>query len=213
MRAFVATDEAPIDDEGVESNQRLTATSAAVIFVLLAVEGFTILSVSSMLRWHAFVGMLLIPPVLVKTGSTAYRAARYYLRAPAYRRRGAPPTLLRVLGPFVVVLTAAVLATGVILIVLGPGNRSPWFQLHKATFILWFGAMTVHVLGHLLETARVAPRDWRRRDRRVRGAGARRALVLAAVVAGVALGVAIQPSVTTWLGAHVEEGAALVRGG
>ena len=186
-------------DEGVEGNSRLTAANAAVIFVLLAVEGVTVLSVRSLFRIHVFVGMLLVPPVLLKIGTTSYRAARYYLATPAYRRKGPPPWLLRVLGPLVIALTLAVLATGVVLVLLGPDHRSPWLQLHKASFILWFVVMTVHVLGHLLETVHIAPRDWTARGPRVRGTGVRRVVLVAVVLCGLVLGVLLQPSATEWL--------------
>ncbi|HXX89281.1 MAG TPA: hypothetical protein VEI83_03540, partial [Acidimicrobiales bacterium] len=103
-------------DRGVEANARLTAAAAVVLFVLLALEGFTILGVRQLLTPHVFIGMLLIPPVIVKIASTSYRFARYYLGDPAYRRKGPPPLLLRLLGPLVVVLTLVVLASGVALL-------------------------------------------------------------------------------------------------
>ncbi len=37
---------------------------------------------------HMFIGLVLIPPVLLKLGSTGYRFARYYTGAPAYRAKG-----------------------------------------------------------------------------------------------------------------------------
>ncbi|HEX4822394.1 MAG TPA: hypothetical protein VFV00_19455 [Acidimicrobiales bacterium] len=185
-------------DEGVESNARLTATNGAVIFVLLAIEGLTVVSVGSLLRIHVVIGMALAPPVILKIGSTTYRAARYYLSAPAYQRRGPPPLVLRLIGPFVVVLTVAVIGTGIVLLALGSDHRSPWLQFHKASFILWFAAMTAHVLGHIVETARVAPRDWAPGAVRVRGTALRRTAVLAALVAGLALGALLQPLATDW---------------
>ncbi|HEY2814524.1 MAG TPA: hypothetical protein VGJ03_13750 [Acidimicrobiales bacterium] len=188
------------DDHGVEGNTRLTATNAAIIFVLLAIEGVTVLRVASMLRLHVFIGLVLVPPVLLKIGTTTYRAARYYLGSASYRRRGPPPAILRALGPFVVILTLAVLATGVELLVLGPAQRSPWLTLHKISFILWFVAMTVHVLGHIAETAQVAPLDWQRHPAsRVRGAGVRRVMIVITVMAGLALALIYQPVVTDWL--------------
>ena len=60
--------------------------------------------------------MLLIPPVLLKIGSTGWRFVRYYRGSPAYRRKGPPPALLRLLGPVVVILTVGVLASGVALV-------------------------------------------------------------------------------------------------
>ena len=78
-------------DAGVAGNARLTAANAAVLLVLLvllAAEGVTILRVHRLLLPHVFIGVVLIPPVLLKVASTTWRFARYYSGAPAYWRRG-----------------------------------------------------------------------------------------------------------------------------
>jgi len=187
-------------DDGVEANARLTASGAAVLLIVLAVEGVTILRIRELISPHVFLGMLLIPPVLVKMASTGYRFARYYLGAPAYRRKGPPPILLRLLGPVVVILTVVLLASGVALLLASPAWSQPLLFVHKASFVLWFLAMTVHVLGHLAEVARLAPRDWLRRARRdVRGAGSRQWLIAGSLVAGVLLGLAMLSRVGPWL--------------
>jgi hypothetical protein len=187
---------------GPEGNARLTGSTAAVIFVLLAAEGFTILRVHSLLTPHVFIGMLLVPPVLLKMGSTFWKFGRYYLGAPEYRRKGPPPLGLRLLGPIVVVLTVSVFATGIVLL-LGPASvRSQMQFLHKATFIVWIGAMALHVLGHLLDTARLAPRDWLPRTRQqVDGASLRQWSVAASVALGLVLGVIVVPRIGPWLAA------------
>jgi hypothetical protein len=178
--------------EGPEANARLTGALGAVLLLLLAAEGFTVLSVRSLLAPHVFIGSLLIPPVVAKIGSTVYRFVRFYRGSEAYRREGPPPMLMRVLGPFVVVLTVAVLGTGVALLFVGRSARHEWLFVHKASFVLWFGAMALHVLGHLVDTARLAPGDWYRRTRRdVRGAGIRQWTVVASIVMGVLLGLAL----------------------
>ena len=177
-------------DTGVESNARLTGTTAAVLLLLLAIEGVTVLRVRALLSWHVFVGMLLVPPVLLKVGSTTWRVARYYLGAPAYRRKGPPPTLLRLLGPVVVILTLVLFASGIGLVLAPHSLRHSLLFAHKASFVLWFGAMTIHVLGHLLDTARLAPLDWARRTRRdVAGATARQWALAASLVVGAGLGI------------------------
>jgi hypothetical protein len=187
-------------DAGAAGNGRLTAANAAVLLVLLAAEGVTILRVHQLLSPHVFIGVVLIPPVLLKVASTTWRFARYYTGAPAYRRKGAPPVLLRLLGPVVVILTLVLLFSGVGLLLVS----RPWLALllkvHKASFVLWFGAMTIHVLGHLGEVFRLAPRDWLRRTRReVTGAGARQWLIAASLVAGVMLGFLLLSHVGHWL--------------
>jgi hypothetical protein len=187
-------------DGGVASNARLTASNAAVLLVLLAAEGATILRVRQLVSPHVFIGTLLIPPVLVKIGSTGYRFVRYYQGAPAYRRKGPPALLLRLLGPVVVILTLVLLASGVALLYASPAWSGQLLFVHKASFVLWFFAMTAHVLGHLAEVARLAPRDWLRRTRRdVRGAGGRQWLIAASLVAGALLGLALLGRVAPWL--------------
>ncbi|HEX5266648.1 MAG TPA: hypothetical protein VFW24_07730, partial [Acidimicrobiales bacterium] len=157
--------------DGVEANARLTSSTAVVLFVLLAVEGVTVLSARSLLTAHVFVGMLLIPPVLLKIGSTVYRFARYYQGHPAYRDKGPPPWLLRILGPAVVVLTLVMFGTGVGLMFVGTAGRDLLLTAHKASFVLWFLAMTVHVLGHLADIVRLGRLDWVGRSGRVAGSG------------------------------------------
>ena len=116
-----------------------------------------------MLNAHMFLGMLLLGPVALKMGSTGYRFVRYYAGNDAYRRKGPPPIELRLLAPFVVVLTVAVFATGVALLLVGPEHRGILGPLHKITFIAWLAVTALHVLGHLVElpralAARGAPR-------------------------------------------------------
>jgi hypothetical protein len=128
-----------------EGNERLTAMSGAVLLILFAAEGVTILSLRQLLTLHFFLGMLLLGPVALKIASTTYRFARYYAGAAAYVRKGPPAPLLRLLGPFVIVTSLAVLGSGVALAFAGP-HQSQWLFLHKASFVLWFGVMTIHVL-------------------------------------------------------------------
>lgn len=194
-------------DHGVESNARLTAMTAAVIFVLLAIEGLTILRIHSLLNIHVLVGMVLVPPVALKIGSTGYRFVRYYRGSPAYRRKGPPPPLLRLLGPVVVVTTVALFATGIALLFVGQSLRGEVLFLHKASFGLWFAAMTVHVVGHIVETARLAPRDWARRTAAdVQGARLRQWTVTASVAVGIPLGLLLLSRASNWfnqpLGIH-----------
>jgi hypothetical protein len=190
----------PLPDQGTESNARLTGLSAAVLLVLLAAEGATLLKIHRLLTPHVFIGMLLLPPVALKIGSTGWRITRYYLGAPAYRRRGPPPLALRMLGPVVVLTTVVVFASGIALLFVPHAERSQMLFLHKASFVLWFGAMAIHVLAHLLDTGRLASADFVAASRRqVRGAGARIWALAATLVLGVILGIVILPALSTWL--------------
>jgi len=170
-----------------------------IIFVLLAVEGLTIVGIGSLLTPHVFVGLLLIPPIAIKISSTAWRFYKYYTGSEPYREKGPPHILLRLLGPFVVVLTVIVFASGVGLVFLPVHFSSPLLLIHKASFVLWFGATAVHVLGHLTETVQLAPRDWFARSRRqVRGASTRQWLLVSSLAVGVVLAVALTPYADGW---------------
>ena len=183
------------DDAGVAGNSRLTGMAGAVIFVLLAIEGFTIRGVGGHLTLHVFIGMMLIPLIVLKTASTGYRIVQYYRGNDPYVRRGAPPLLLRVLGPFVVFLSIAVVGTGILAIVSGRGTR--WLQIHKLTFIAWFVVMTVHVLGHFIETTHLAVADVAGKQR-MSGATRRAVVVVTAVLLGIALGIGTRSLASNW---------------
>lgn len=136
----------PAPATGVEGNEKLTAMTGALLLVGFAVEGFTILSIHQLLFLHFLVGLLLIGPVLLKIGSTMYRFVRYYTGSPQYVRNGPPSPVLRVLGPLVILTSVAVIGTGAVLAFVG--RNATWLFLHKASFVLWFGVMTVHVLNY-----------------------------------------------------------------
>lgn len=189
--------------DGADGNAALTGAVGLVLLVVLFLEGITILEVRQLITLHIFVGLLLIPPTALKLGSTTYRFARYYRRSPAYLRHGPPAPLLRWTAPLLVVLTGAVLLTGVALLVVGPEGSGRVLGLHKASFVIWFALMALHVLGHLKGAVFLSLRDWSR-DGRARPAGAprgrglRRGLVLVSLTAGFALALALLPAASPW---------------
>jgi hypothetical protein len=182
---------------GVPGNARLTGAVAAALLVLLAAEGATIPFIGPLIGPHIFIGLLLVPPVLVKLGSTGYRFARYYAGAEAYVRKGPPPLPLRLLAPGVVLTTLALFGTGVALALVSPPSDTLVFA-HKLSFIAWVALMTIHVLGHLLEVPRLAAADLRR-GRRIGGGGQRAGLLLLSILAGVGLGLAGLSVASGWL--------------
>jgi hypothetical protein len=139
----------------VEANERLTAAAGVALLLLLAAEGVTILFIRPLLPEHVFIGLLLVPPIVLKAGSTGWRFLRYYAGDEDYVRRGPPALPLRLLAPLVVVSTVAVFATGIALIVIGPRGGIV-LGLHKASFVVWLAATGVHVLGHLRRLPRLA---------------------------------------------------------
>jgi len=173
---------------GSEGNRRLTGATAAVLLVLLAVEGVTLLAIRQLVSAHVFIGMLLLPPVALKLATTGYRFARYYTGHGEYRADGPPHPLLRLLGPVVVLSTAALFASGVGLAVLGPQGGAV-LGLHKASFVVWLVAMAAHVLAHVLRVPRLASADWGRADQ-LPGSTLRRWILAGSLVAGLVIAVA-----------------------
>ena len=173
---------------GSEGNRRLTGAAAALLLVLLASEGATLVAIRPLVSAHVFLGMLLLPLVGVKLASTGYRFVRYYTGHRAYRADGPPHPLLRALGPVVVIATLALFASGVALVVLGPESGAV-LGLHKASFVVWVAAMSAHVVAHVLRVPRLAAADWRE-DEPLPGSSLRRWLLAGTLVAGLILALA-----------------------
>ena len=173
---------------GSKGNEQLTAILGTLLLVLLAVEGATLLDLRPLLTVHAFVGLLLIPPIAVKLATVGWRMARYYGGAVEYVRRGPPHVMLRtVVAPVIVASTAALFGTGVVLLALGQ-TEGTVVALHKASFLVWVGATSLHVLGHLIEL----PRTLRLR---VPGLATRLAVAGSAVTLGLGAATLTLPAV------------------
>lgn len=138
---------------GAVGNNRLTSLLGMILLIGLAIEGATILRIQQLLSVHVFVGMLLLGPVAVKLASTGYRVARYYAGDAEYVRLGPPAPLMRFLvAPVLVLSTVTLFGTGVTL--LAVPHRGLVLGLHKASFIVWVGAMTIHVLAYAVRAVR-----------------------------------------------------------
>jgi hypothetical protein len=191
---------------GIAGNEILTSATALVLTLLLMAEGITILQIGGLRTEHMFIGMALIPPVLLKLGSTGYRFTRYYIGTRAYREKGPPLLPLRLLAPLLVLTTAIVFASGVALLIAGHKSNT-LFTFHKVSFILWAGLFGVHFLAHLQRMIRSLGGDWTREGRRrVPGAELRLGLVIAATGGGVALAIALLPLITGWHPGHHGDG-------
>lgn len=189
---------------GTDGNERLTAVTGAVLLVGLAVLGVTIIRIGQLLWLHLFLGLLLIGPVVLKLASAGYRFARYYLATAAYRRKGPPHPLLRVLAPFLVIFTAAVFVTGVLLLVDGPGSRDQLLLWHKVSFIVWLVAMAPHVLGHLVElppALHLTRATGQTRAAATAGGGGRAIALISAIAAGAVLAIVLLPDFSSWTAA------------
>ncbi len=186
---------------GAVGNERLTAAIGILLIALLAVIGVTILRLRPLISVHLFVGLMLIPVVCLKLASTGYRFMRYYTSNPVYRKRGAPPILLRVSAPIVVAASLAVLATGVALLFLEPRSSGTLRLLHKASFIVWVAFMALHVLGHLPDIQKIfltSRGDRVEYNRHAAGSSGRIISIVGALVAGVVLAIVLIPHFGAW---------------
>jgi hypothetical protein len=150
---------------GPAGNALLTAWTGLLLLGLSLAELLTLFDVRGLISWHVALGALLVPPAVMKTATTGWRMARYYFGSPPYRRVGPPPLLLRMLGPFVVVSTLGLLATGVLLVLLGQdrsrqslatllGFRVDGVTLHQGFFAVWVVAVGLHLLGRIVPALR-----------------------------------------------------------
>ena len=172
-----------------------------MLFVLLGAQGVTILNLHSLLGAHVVIGFVLLGPLVIKLGSTGWRFVRYYSGDVDYRRAGPPRPALRVLAPILVLSTVVVFASGVGLLAVAPDRGSVLLVAHKASFVLWFAVTTVHVLAYVTPALR-----WSMADLVGRGPAqvvatrqARRLVLGASLVVGVALGLAGLAWAHPWL--------------
>jgi hypothetical protein len=184
---------------GTEGNERLTSLTGALLIVLLAALGITILRVRQLMWPHLFLGLLLLAPVAVKLVSTGYRFVRYYTHDPAYRSKGPPPLAMRASAPLLVASTLVVFVSGVLLLAEGPSSRDQLLPIHKVSFIAWGVFFALHVLGHL---PRMVPALRGIRGGDSPGATGRWITLAGAVVAGLIVAIVLIPQFGPWTAGH-----------
>lgn len=185
---------------GTEGNQILTSSVAGILTVLLIAEGITILEMGGLLSVHMFIGLVLVPPVILKLASTGYRFARYYGGTRAYREEGPPALPMRLLAPILVAMTIGVFATGIWLLAL-EHKSDQVLLLHKVTFIIWGVVFAIHFLVYAPRALKSVRRDWGSvRYHPVPGSGLRGLLVAASLGVGAALAISLISSISGWHG-------------
>lgn len=192
---------------GPAGNAQLTAWLGLTLLVLFLAEMVTLLDVRSYISWHLTLGLLLIPPALAKTATTTWRMVRYYTGARSYQQAGPPPLLLRMLGPFVILSTLALLGTGVMLLAIGPtadsrplltalGQPISPLMLHQIAFFAWVICTGLHVLARFRPAVHLATTSTRNglalpgRGRRITVLVTTLTLAVLAAAAGLSLATA-----------------------
>ena len=198
LRSLWWPEQAGDPSPGVEGNEVLTSATAVVLTALLIAEGVTVIHMNGLGTVHMFIGMVLIPPVLLKVASTGYRFVLYYTRSRSYRAKGPPLLPMRVMAPMLVLTTIAVLATGVLLLATGHKDGT-LLEIHKVSFIVWLAMFGVHFLACIPRVVRSLGVDWgAARRQAVPGAGMRAMLVAASLGGGVALALSLLSSMNAW---------------
>jgi hypothetical protein len=186
---------------GADGNEILTSAAAVALVGLLVAEGITIVDMRGLLSAHMFIGLVLIPPVALKLGSTGYRMLSYYAGSRAYRMKGPPRLPLRLMAPLLVASTLAVLASGVVLLAVGRKSNAV-LTIHKLSFIVFGVLLAVHFLAYVPRVWRSVRADWgAARRHAVPGTGTRAVLVAAALGGGAALALALLPTIHAY-GSH-----------
>jgi hypothetical protein len=184
-----------------DGNERLTAAVGLVLLVLTIVELVTIVfGLRQFLSLHVFVGLVLIPPVLLKLASTGWRFSRYYSGSEPYRSMGAPQLAMRLLAPLLVAATVVLFASGVAMGILHGQSLVVARRLHGPASVIWLILVGVHVLVYLKRAFISSKEDVTAASRAsVRGARGRTYLLASAIVAGIVTGAATLPVQHHWL--------------
>jgi hypothetical protein len=182
-------------------NERLTAGIGIVLLFLTLVELATILlGVHSYMSLHVFVGLVLIPAVLLKLASTGWRFVRYYTRTRSYVVRGPPQLGMRLLAPLLVAATVILFASGVAMGILHGQALTVARRLHGPSSVVWIALVVLHVLVYLGRALRSCGEDLAPGTRvSARGARARACLLSIVLVAGIAIGLATVPAEHHWV--------------
>lgn len=184
-----------------DGNERLTASVGLVLIVLTVIELATLLlGLQRFLSLHVFVGIVLLPPVALKLASTGWRFTRYYTRAAAYRAKGAPQLVMRLMAPLLVAATIVLFGSGVAMGLLHGHSLRLARQLHGPASVVWMLVVGVHVLVYLKRALVSSKEDVDPTSRSaVRGASARNLILAAAVLTGLVVGLGTITVQHRWL--------------
>jgi hypothetical protein len=126
-------------------NRALTSWAGLLLLPGLAVVALSGLVFGNYWQLHYIAGLSLIPLLLVKLGSTTYRALSYYTRRAMYRAAGAPEWVGRLLAPALIASTIIAMATG-IWMWSQHSEAQPWAKLHVLSVLAMGACVGLHVL-------------------------------------------------------------------
>jgi hypothetical protein len=184
-----------------DGNERLTAVVGLLLLAPVLVEVTTILlGVHTFMSLHVFVGLVLIPLLVLKLASTGWRFARYYTRSRAYVAQGTPQMAMRLLAPLFVTATVVLFGSGVAMGILHGHALQIARRLHGPTSVIWLLLLGLHVLVYLRRALRRTAQEALPTKRTpVRGTTARGFVLATAVTCGLVLAGAAVPAQHRWV--------------
>lgn len=171
----------------VEWSRRLTTDTGLLLVPLLLVAGATGLAIPGTRLPHLAIGLVLVPPLLLKLAAAGNRFARYHLGDAGYVAAGPPGPGLRGIAPPLVLAVLILMVSGLALwLDPGSGAARVWRAVHKLSFLVFGACAGIHVLLHLLraptlELERRLPLAW------VRAVALAASLVLGGALAAAGL--------------------------
>ncbi|MHB8191474.1 MAG: hypothetical protein ACYDHP_13880 [Ferrimicrobium sp.] len=201
----VLSDRVPSESLGssrrVRAVARLMSLLGVVLFIGLAVEGITVVFIGQLIALHVLLAMILLPVMIYKIVIAFYRFSMYYLGARDFKNAGPPEMLLRVIGPLMILSTVVLMGSGIILIYQFPGTpiANFWRLVHQASFIVWFGVVTLHVLAYMRRAFGTAGDDIRHsRYHTLIGRRGRLISIAISLIVGGLLASLVMPAVGPW---------------
>ena len=165
-----------------------------MLFVLILAELVTTTNLRRLESEHIFLGILLAGPLVVKLCSTGYRFFRYYTKSPEFVKSGPPNIVLRVLAPFLVVITILVFISGFGLVFGGGINEELFLEIHAVSVSLWLPLLAVHIYAYIRKAAGQIAYDWSSKSKyRVPGREGRLGLNITALILSGIAGIILTP--------------------
>jgi hypothetical protein len=142
----------------VAGNLILTSHAGLVILFFLILLYFTGLEFAPLRGVHFGLGFALIPILLVKLGSTGWRAVNYYFDRDPYRAAGPPWFLPRIMALPLTACAVAATISGVVLWAIGT-DRGTWATIHIYSVILLAVVVVVHLAIYTRKAFRASSRS------------------------------------------------------
>ena len=142
----------------VAGNLILTSHAGLVILFLLVLLYFTGLEFAPLRGVHVGLGFALIPILLVKLGSSGWRAVNYYFDRDPYRAAGPPWLLPRIMAIPLTLCAVVATISGVVLWAMGT-DRGAWATVHIYSVISLAVVVVVHLAIYTRKAFRTSTRS------------------------------------------------------